>query len=170
MYTKLILIIIHILTMCSNYHTSHWFLSGKPLICYLHNLSSMKVSHSNNDYFDVTLQTKDKHLRGICFSPDKMKPMKSRFKSLSPVKLNNYAVKKKKIHRWRRHSHKQKNKDLWSNSQWTWFWHQTTKTWPGFGNVGYSKWHHRTKHLMYQNVHFRSYIHREKYRNHSSQW
>ena len=56
----------------------------------------MKVSHSNNDYFDVTLQTKDKHLRGIYFSSDKMKPMKSRFKSLSPVKLNSYAVKKKR--------------------------------------------------------------------------
>jgi len=115
MYTKLILVIIPILTKCSNYHTPHWFLSGKPLICYLHNLSSMKVSQWNNDYFDVTLQTKDKHLRGICFSPDKMKPLKSRFKSLSPVKLNSYAVKRN-IHRWRQNSHEQKNKDVWSET------------------------------------------------------
>ena len=54
----------------------------------------MKLSRSNNDYFDVTLQTKDKTLRGISFSPEKMKIMKSRYESSSPIKLTSYAIKR----------------------------------------------------------------------------
>ena len=71
----------------------------------------MKVSQSNNDYFDVTLQTKDKHLRGICFSPDKMKSMKSRFESSSPVKLTSYAVKRNR-YTDQDEIHINKNKDI----------------------------------------------------------
>lgn len=60
------------LTGCSHYlNLSHSLLLDKPLICYLYNQSPMKVNQSHNDYqFDVTLQMKDKALRGICFSPD----------------------------------------------------------------------------------------------------
>ena len=54
----------------------------------------MKLSQSNNDFFDVTLQTKDGTLRGISFSPDKMKLMESRYESSSPIKLTSYAIKR----------------------------------------------------------------------------
>lgn len=54
----------------------------------------MKLSQSKNDYFDVTLQTKDTTLRGISFSPVKMKFMKSRYESSSPIKLSSYAIKR----------------------------------------------------------------------------
>lgn len=56
----------------------------------------MKVSQSKNDYFDVTLQMKDKTLRGICFSPDETKPMKSKYESSSPLKLTTYTIKRNK--------------------------------------------------------------------------
>lgn len=54
----------------------------------------MKVSQAHNDYFDVTLQTKDKTVRGVCFSPDKIKSFKSKYETTSPVKLTNYAIKR----------------------------------------------------------------------------
>ena len=57
-------------------------------------MSKIKLSHSNNDYFDVTLQTKDRTLRGISFSPEKIKIMKSRYESSSPIKLTSYATKR----------------------------------------------------------------------------
>lgn len=63
------------------------FLAGKSIIGYLHNLSPMKVSKNDNEYFDVNVQMKEKTMRAICFSPDKMKPS-------SPVKICNYTIKR----------------------------------------------------------------------------
>ena len=50
----------------------------------MHNVSPMKESKKNNHYFDMTLQLKDKNIRGICFSPE----------SASPVKITNCRIKR----------------------------------------------------------------------------
>ena len=54
----------------------------------------MKLSQKDNNNFDVTLQTKEKSLRGVCFSPEKMKPIKSILEASSPIKISNYRVKR----------------------------------------------------------------------------
>ena len=54
----------------------------------------MKRSQANNDYFDATLQLKDKSMRAVCFSPDKHSSMKSKLESTSPIKISNYNIKR----------------------------------------------------------------------------
>lgn len=53
----------------------------------------MKRGQANNDYFDATLQLKDKSMRAVCFSPDKHSHMKSKLESSSPMKISNYHIK-----------------------------------------------------------------------------
>ena len=48
-------------------------------------------------YFDVKLQTKDKTIRGVCFSPEKHKLFKRKHEATSPVKITNYVTKR---NRW----------------------------------------------------------------------
>ena len=54
----------------------------------------MKRSQANNDYFNATLQLKDKSMRAVCFSPDKHSCMKSKLESSSPLKISNYHIKR----------------------------------------------------------------------------
>lgn len=54
----------------------------------------MKTSQANNDYFDATLQLKDKSMRAVRFSPDKHSAMKSKLESSSPVKISNCDIKR----------------------------------------------------------------------------
>ena len=54
----------------------------------------MKVSRNNNNYFDVSVQMKEKTMRAICFSPEKMKPIRASLEASSPVKIWNYGVKR----------------------------------------------------------------------------
>jgi hypothetical protein len=60
--------------------------TGEPIIGYLHNLSPMKGSANENNYFDVSVQMKEKTIRAVCFSPEKMKPMKANWEASSPVR------------------------------------------------------------------------------------
>ena len=56
----------------------------------------MKRSQANNDYFDATLQVKDKSMRAVCFSPDKHSHIKAKIESTSPIKITNYNIKRNK--------------------------------------------------------------------------
>ena len=57
-------------------------------------MSPIKRSQANNDYFDATLQLKDKSMRAVCFAPDKHSHMKSKLESSSPLKISNYHIKR----------------------------------------------------------------------------
>jgi ssDNA-binding replication factor A large subunit len=69
----------------------------EPIIGYLHNLSPMKVSANENNYFDVSVQMKEKTIRAVCFSPEKMKPMKANLEASSPVKISNFSIKRNRF-------------------------------------------------------------------------
>ena len=61
---------------------------------YLHNLSPIKTSKSNNQYFDLQIQTSKEIYRTVCFSPDKHPLLKRKLESSSPVKIHKYQLKK----------------------------------------------------------------------------
>lgn len=54
----------------------------------------MKVSANENNYFDVSVQMKEKTIRAVCFPPEKMKPMKANWEASSPVKISNFSIKR----------------------------------------------------------------------------
>lgn len=65
------------------------------MIAYIHNLSPLKTSQSTkNTYFDMNLQTSDRHVRAVCFSAEKHQDFKTRFESSSPVKIESYSLKR----------------------------------------------------------------------------
>eukprot|EP00794_Sanderia_malayensis_P014751 gene14751-16293_t len=64
--------------------------SAESIIGYVHNLSNLKTSASNNPYFDLTLQTPEKTYRTVCYSPEKHQIMKRTSKSASPVKIGKF--------------------------------------------------------------------------------
>lgn len=55
---------------------------------YIHNLSPIK----KDKYFDFELQTKDKTVRGICFSPPKRKRFEQFSTNNSPVKIKKFRI------------------------------------------------------------------------------
>ena len=61
---------------------------------YLHNILPTKKSQNNNYYFDMTLQTKNEVLRGVCFAPEKRKEIQAKCESTSPVKITNCRIRK----------------------------------------------------------------------------
>ena len=61
---------------------------------YLHNLSPIKTSKSNNQYFDLQIQTSNEVYRTVCFSPDKHSLLKRKLESSSPIKIHKYQLKK----------------------------------------------------------------------------
>lgn len=65
-----------------------------PVVAYIHNLSPIKTSQRNNQYFDVHLQTENKSIRTVCFSPEKHRHFKQKLESSSPVKISNYNLKR----------------------------------------------------------------------------
>jgi len=54
----------------------------------LHNISPLKKGR----YFDFQMQTKDKTVRGVCFSPPKLKRFSELSQKSSPVKLKKFRV------------------------------------------------------------------------------
>ena len=60
---------------------------------YLHNLSPIKTSKSNNQYFDLQIQTSKEVYCTACFSPDKHPLLKRKLES-SPIKIHKYQLKK----------------------------------------------------------------------------
>eukprot|EP00794_Sanderia_malayensis_P002719 gene2719-3144_t len=75
--------------------SSSTFASGnrspaESIIGYVHNLSNLKTSASNNPYFDLTLQTPDKTYRTACYSPEKHQIMKRTSERASPVKIGKF--------------------------------------------------------------------------------
>ena len=67
------------------------------MVTYLHDLSEIKHSQRNNPYFNLTLQTKDKEYRTVCFSPEKHSKCKSNYESSFPVKISKYQIKRNRI-------------------------------------------------------------------------
>ncbi|XP_029209383.2 uncharacterized protein LOC114973125 [Acropora millepora] len=55
---------------------------------YIHNVSPVK----NGKYFDFQIQTKEKIMRGVCFSPPKVKRFTEFSESATPVKLKNFRL------------------------------------------------------------------------------
>lgn len=55
---------------------------------YIHNVSPVK----NGKYFDFQIQTKEKVMRGVCFSPPKVKRFAEFSESATPVKLKKFRL------------------------------------------------------------------------------
>ena len=55
---------------------------------YIHNLSPLK----KGSYFDCQLQGKEKTVRGVCFSPPKLKRFTSLSEANSPVKIKKFRI------------------------------------------------------------------------------
>lgn len=60
----------------------------------IHNLSPIKTRQRNNQYFNVHLQTKNKSIKTVHFSPEKHCHFKQKLESSSPVKISNYNLKR----------------------------------------------------------------------------
>lgn len=58
------------------------------IVGYIHNLSPLK----SGKYFDFQLQGKDKTVRGICFSPPKLKRFEEFSNTSSPVKVKKFRI------------------------------------------------------------------------------
>ena len=53
----------------------------QAIVGYLHNLSPIKTRKSNNQYFDLQIQTSNEVYRTVCFSPDKHPLLKRKLES-----------------------------------------------------------------------------------------
>lgn len=58
------------------------------VVGYLHNISPLKKGR----YFDFQMQTKDKTVHGVCFSPPKLKRFSELSQKSSPVELKKFRV------------------------------------------------------------------------------
>ena len=58
------------------------------VVGYLHNISPLKKGR----YLDFQMQTKDKTVRGVCFSPRKLRRFSELSQKSSPVKLKKFRV------------------------------------------------------------------------------
>ncbi|XP_028408195.1 uncharacterized protein LOC114530775 [Dendronephthya gigantea] len=76
--------------------------NGDELLCYVHNVKPVQKSGKVN-YVTCQLQTKSSMEKAICFSPEKVTPLKVAMASKSPIKMknfdyntqyNNYVIKK----------------------------------------------------------------------------
>ena len=76
------------------YNIPLFSISEQAIVGYLHNLSPIKTSKSNNQYFDLQFQTSNEVYRTVCFSPDKHPPLKRKLESSSPIKIHKYQLKK----------------------------------------------------------------------------
>lgn len=61
---------------------------------YLHDLSQIKTSKSNNQCFELKFQTSSEVYCTVCFSPEKHRLLKCKLQSSSPIKLHKYQLKK----------------------------------------------------------------------------
>ena len=57
-------------------------------VAYIHNISPLK----KGSYFDCQLQGKEKTVRGVCFSPPKLKRFTSLSEANSPVKIKKFRI------------------------------------------------------------------------------
>ncbi len=64
-----------------------------PVIGYIHQLSPIKQSQNNNAYFDLKVQTENRTVRTVCFSPEKHERFKRSFEASSPVKLSQFQLR-----------------------------------------------------------------------------
>jgi len=73
----------------------HWFFffSENAIVGYLHDLSKIKTSKNNNQYFDLKIQTSTNIYRTVCFSPEKHPTFKRKYESSSPIKLTKFQLK-----------------------------------------------------------------------------
>ena len=62
--------------------------TSAEVVGYLHNISPLKKGR----YFDFQMQTKEKTVRGVCFSPPKLKRFCELSQKSSPVKLKKFRV------------------------------------------------------------------------------
>ena len=59
--------------------------------CYLHSISTVqKAQSSNRKYFNCIVQTDEKPVRAICYSPEKRPELKALATRKSPVKMRNF--------------------------------------------------------------------------------
>jgi hypothetical protein len=76
--------------------TFNYFLSFKligELLCYVHNVKPVQKSGKIN-YVTCQLQTKSSMEKAICFSPEKITPLKAAMASKSPIKMKNFEYNK----------------------------------------------------------------------------
>jgi hypothetical protein len=64
-----------------------------PVIGYIHQLLPIKQSQNNNAYFDLKVQTENRTVRTVCFSPEKHERFKRSFEASSPVKLSQFQLR-----------------------------------------------------------------------------
>jgi len=64
------------------------------IVGYLHDLSNIKTSKYNNQYFDLKIQTSTNIYWTVCFSPEKHPTFKRKYESSSPIKLTKFQLKK----------------------------------------------------------------------------
>ena len=57
-------------------------------VAYVHNISPLK----KGSYFDCQLQGKEETVRGVCFSPPKLKRFTSLSQANSPVKIKKFRI------------------------------------------------------------------------------
>ena len=59
--------------------------------CYLHSISTVqKAQSSNRKYFNCIVQTHEKPVRAVCYSPEKRAELKVLATTKSPVKMRNF--------------------------------------------------------------------------------
>lgn len=63
---------------------------NNKVLCFVHTLSPVKnAANSGRQYFHCTLQTENKTVRAVCFSPEKHQTFQSSEDNKSPLKLEN---------------------------------------------------------------------------------
>ena len=83
--------------------SSHFFISlqdlqkdVKEIDCFVHSVSPIKTGgDKKHRYFDCNLQTKDKIVRAVCFSPERRDKFDHYEKTKSPVKIKKFGESNK---------------------------------------------------------------------------
>lgn len=65
----------------------------EEIVGFLHNVSPTKKS-SKTSYFDMSIQTTDGLVRGVCFSGSKQEHFDQMSKKKSPIKLRNFRIER----------------------------------------------------------------------------
>lgn len=67
---------------------------GEELSCYVHGLTATKNTGSSK-YVTCQLQTENQMIKAICFSPDKIAPLRNAMNDKSPVKIKKFEYNDK---------------------------------------------------------------------------
>ena len=65
----------------------------EEIVGFLHNVSPTKKS-SKTSYFDMSIQTTDGLVRGVCFSRSKQEHFDQMSRKKSPIKLQNFRIER----------------------------------------------------------------------------